>query len=352
MSTTTAIDTNIQRALVQRDLTQPVSGPHAMQQLITAAHTTLAERWSCQRQLQRGSALVHMPSSLFGQDLKRIGRNIAPTVLLRPRTRIHLPELLSSQALNPPEDLLLICPGVVYRRSPLTPLHDSEPHQLDLWRLQRGRLSTIELADMLQTVLAAVLPEHRYRLLPASRPHLVCGMRIELATAAGWLNIGHAGLLTDSVLATAGLEPSDFSALGMTLGLDRVLMQRKGIPHIRLLRSDAPAIAEQMLDLQPYRPLHTAPALTRELQLSETISDCHKDLADCLRRLPARQLAVIESAELLDDHMLRLSLCDHEQALSEQDADAIGKNVLELIDQAAARQPAPFQARKAASLTG
>src|SRR5690625_3180095 len=162
MPSSHSLDSTALNALAQRDLTRSDLGSHALQQLIMDAHTALAERWNCRRELHRSNAPLKTISPATEQQADQFERHLAPGLMLRSRMRSELPDLLVSQSLNPPDDLLLVCPGVVYRRSPLTPLHTSEPHQLDLWRLHRGRLSTIELADMLQTVLTALLPEHRY----------------------------------------------------------------------------------------------------------------------------------------------------------------------------------------------
>ena len=53
-----ANDPAAQRALTQRDLTDPAAGPHALQQLIADAHTALAHRWHCRRELHRGAAVI------------------------------------------------------------------------------------------------------------------------------------------------------------------------------------------------------------------------------------------------------------------------------------------------------
>ena len=52
------------------------------------------------------------------------------------------------------------------------------------------------------------------------------------------------------VLRGAGVEGT---GLAMGLGLDRILMLRKGIADIRLLRAEDPRIAGQMGDLAVYR---------------------------------------------------------------------------------------------------
>jgi phenylalanyl-tRNA synthetase alpha chain len=50
-------------------------------------------------------------------------------------------------------------------------------------------------------------------------------------------------------------------------GLDRLVMLRKGIRDIRLLRSTDPRVAEQLLDLSPYKPVSAMPAVRRDLSV-------------------------------------------------------------------------------------
>lgn len=336
MPVSASIDGPSRRALALRDLTDPHAGPHALQQLVTDTHTALAQRWGCRRQLQRGTIIV------AASDPAGIERQLTPELALRPRMRSLLPELLSAQALDLPEDLLLVCPGMVYRRSPISPLHSSEPHQLDLWRLRRGRLGTIELAEMLRTVLSTLLPGRHYRLLPAARPHLSHGMRIDLHTSHGWLAIGRAGLLAPPLLAAAGLDPAGLSAIGMTLGLDRVLMQRKGIHHIQLLRSQLPAIATQMLDLGPFQLPVDAPLQIRDIALPSATRSSAEQLADHIRILLPEQLDMIEAVELLAGNRLRLSLRHPCRQLSGRDADAIAAAVGDLLAQPATEPRAAY----------
>jgi phenylalanyl-tRNA synthetase alpha chain len=68
----------------------------------------------------------------------------------------------------------------------------------------------------------------------------------------GWVEIGECGLAHPDVLASAGRNPREWTGLAMGLGLDRLLMLRKGMPDIRLLRSTDPRIAGQMQDLAPH----------------------------------------------------------------------------------------------------
>ncbi|MEA5361459.1 hypothetical protein VA596_18080 [Amycolatopsis sp., V23-08] len=86
-----------------------------------------------------------------------------------------------------------------------------------------------------------------WRLRDRPRPYTVDGARLDVEHDGAWVEVAECGLASPAVLARAGL------ALGM--GLDRMLMLLKCIPDIRLLRSAAPTVADQMLDLEPCRPV-------------------------------------------------------------------------------------------------
>ncbi len=60
-------------------------------------------------------------------------------------------------------------------------------------------------------------------------------------------------------------------------------MLRKGIPDIRLLRSADRRIAEQMLDLKPYRPVSAMPPITRDLSVAVDAEDEVEELGDRVR---------------------------------------------------------------------
>jgi phenylalanyl-tRNA synthetase alpha chain len=83
----------------------------------------------------------------------------------------------------------------------------------------------------------------------------------------------------------------------MGLGLDRILMLRKGIDDIRLLRSTDPRVASQMLDLDPYRAVSTMPPTRRDLSIAIASETTAEELGDRVRAaLGARADAVEEIA--------------------------------------------------------
>jgi phenylalanyl-tRNA synthetase alpha chain len=78
-------------------------------------------------------------------------------------------------------------------------------------------------------------------------------------------------------------------------------MLHKGIPDIRLLRSDDPRVATQMLDLAPYRPVSYLPAIRRDLSVAVDAGDSAEDLGDRVRDALGDAAAVIEEIAVLSE---------------------------------------------------
>jgi phenylalanyl-tRNA synthetase alpha chain len=54
--------------------------------------------------------------------------------------------------------VLLVCPGITYRRDSIDRLHTGTPHQLDLWRVTRGRVGEGHLDEMIGILACALVP--------------------------------------------------------------------------------------------------------------------------------------------------------------------------------------------------
>jgi phenylalanyl-tRNA synthetase alpha chain len=297
----------LRRALSVRDLTDPTSGPHALQQLVEAALEALRQAWSCAVRVHRQSPIVsiadnydrlHYPPGGAARDA-RYTRYVCDTALLRTQTSAMIPGLLRSLAEVPPEDVLLACPGLVYRRDCIDRLHTGEPHQMDLWRIRRGApLGVSDLREMIDTVVRALLPGRELRVEPARHPYTTDGLQIDVRDGEQWVEIGECGLALPALLAENGLEPGLTTGLAMGLGLDRILMLRKGLDDIRLLRSADPRIASQMLDLEPYRPVSSMPAVRRDLSLVLGEEDTPEELGDAVRAALGARAELVESVEV------------------------------------------------------
>ncbi len=177
--------------------------------------------------------------------------------------------------------MLLVCPGIVYRRDAIDWQHTGTPHQMDLWRVSSQPLGNGDMDEMTELLIGALLPGFEHRSERRVHPYTVDGRQVDVAANGEWIEVWECGLAHPDVLARAGL--AGWHGLALGLGLDRFLMLRKGIPDIRLLRSTDTRIADQMLDLSPYRPVSAMPAVTRDLSVVVNAEDDIEQLGDRVR---------------------------------------------------------------------
>ena len=295
----------LHRAVSLRDLSDPADGPHAMQRVVDAIVDRLRVAWRCPVVVQRASPIttvadnydrLHYPPDGAARSA-RYTRWITPTRLLRTHTTAMVPPLLRMLAAAGVEDALLVCPGVVYRRDCIDRLHTGAPHQLDLWRIGPA-LSEADLDRMIAMVVEAALPGAAARCPPAEHPYTERGREIEVRDGGAWVEIGEAGLASAAVLHESGLHPS-VSGLAMGLGLDRLLMLRKGIDDIRLLRSEDPRVTVQMQDLSAYRSVSSRPPIRRDLSLAVDATTDAELLGDRVRAALGPDAASVEEVVIL-----------------------------------------------------
>jgi phenylalanyl-tRNA synthetase alpha chain len=203
------------------------------------------------------------------------------------------------------EDALLACPGLTYRRDAIDRLHVGEPHQLDLWRIARRDLGRDELHEMIALVATALLPGAELRIDPATHPYTTGGLEVHARVGGEWVEVLECGVAHPGVLERCGLPAARYSGLAMGIGLDRMLMLRKGIDDIRALRSDDPRIARQMLDLEPYRPVSNQPATRRDLSIAVHEDLTAAELCDRVREILGERSASIEAIEVLAETACR-----------------------------------------------
>jgi phenylalanyl-tRNA synthetase alpha chain len=303
----------VRRALSVRDLTDPAAGPHAMQRLLDEVVAALQAAWQLPARVHRASPIVsvadnydrlHYPPEGAARDA-RYTRYVCDVAVLRTQTSTMIPGLLRDLAAAPEDDLLLVCPGVVYRRDCIDRLHTGEPHQVDLWRIRRGPpLGPEDLTRMIALVVGAALPGRPHRLLRTAHPYTEQGLEIEVSagdSGDSWVEVGECGLALPALLAENGLDPAEWSGLAMGLGLDRLVMLRKGLDDIRLLRATEPRVAAQMLDLEPYRPVSTLPAVDRDLSLVLDGDDTLEDLGDRVRAALGERAEEVEAVTVLSE---------------------------------------------------
>ena len=321
------------RALALRDLTDGDQGPHALQLIVAELTRALASAWQCMTIVHRASPIVsvadnydrlHYPRDGATRDA-RYTRYVNEDALLRTQTSAVIPGLLRSLAHDPPADVLLACPGLVYRRDTIDRSHTGEPHQIDLWRVRRGpALSSADLSAMIELATRSVLPGHAWRCHPAEHPYTTNGLQIDVQVRGHWLEIAECGLALPEILLEAGLGP-EYSGLAMGMGLDRLLMLRKGMDDIRLLRSSDPRVQAQLLDLEPYRAVSRQPAVRRDLSIVVDRDDTPEELGDRVRRALGAQVSSVEAVEVLSETQ---ALDLPEQAVQRLRIEVGQKNVL------------------------
>jgi phenylalanyl-tRNA synthetase alpha chain len=152
---------------------------------------------------------------------------------------------------------------------------------------------------MVATVVDAVVPGRQWRVLGAEHPYTVGGLQIDVRDGPSWVEIGECGLAHPDLLSSCGVR--SHSGLAMGLGLDRLLMLRKGIDDIRLLRATDPRIGSQMLDLSPYRTVSSMPAIRRDLSIVVRESTTGEELGDRVRGALGDRADAIEAVEVVGE---------------------------------------------------
>jgi phenylalanyl-tRNA synthetase alpha chain len=298
----------LRRALSVPDLTDPSCGiPHALAQLVQDVVHALLQAWRCEVIVERRSPIVsiadnydrlHYPPGGAARDA-RYSRYVCESAILRTQTSAMIPPLLRRLAPRPPVDALLACPGLVYRRDCIDRLHSAEPHQLDLWRVSRAHpLARSDLRDMIERVVSTLLPGREWRTSAAEHPYTLEGLQIDVRDGDGWIEIGECGLALPELLCENGHPAPPASGLAMGLGLDRILMLRKGIGDIRLLRASDPRVASQMRDLTAYRPVSALPAVKRDLSIVVDGDMTAEELGDLARSALSERAELVEAIEL------------------------------------------------------
>jgi phenylalanyl-tRNA synthetase alpha chain len=339
------------RDLSIRDLTDPAQGPHALQPLLGEIISSLQLRWpETEVRLVRGDRVVTLADNYwhlgYAADAvtvdSRYTRYVDEGHVLRSHSSALIPPALRALAEKAPAesagtDVLLVCPGICYRRDAVDRLHTGTPHQVDLWRITNRRsLDEADLEDMIAGIVSGALPGASWRTAATGHPYTTGGRQIDAAIPAqsrpaaraaygldgdGWVEIGECGLAAPAVLSACGL-PADksrtgeccgagaeyvdgphreWTGLAMGLGLDRLLMLRKGIPDIRLLRSSDPRIATQLLDLRPYQAVSTLPPIRRDVSVAvDAYAEISAEtLGDQVREALGADADAVESVSLL-----------------------------------------------------
>ena len=114
----------LQSDLSIRDLSDPAEGPHAIQVLARRAVERLSGAWGCEVRWCRGGRIVPVADNYdrLGYAAEAITRDARYTRyadaghMLRSHSTAMVPAALRELAGEPGDDVLLACPGIVYRQ--------------------------------------------------------------------------------------------------------------------------------------------------------------------------------------------------------------------------------------------
>jgi phenylalanyl-tRNA synthetase alpha chain len=279
-----------------------------MQILIEEILSALRKEWGCEIKIHRESPIIPVennynklryPLDGAARDA-RYSRYVTSGTLLRTMTSAMVPGAMPSIAQNLPDDVLLACPGIVYRRDCIDRLHTGEPHQLDLWRVHRSKpMNANELRRMIQVIAETALPAMGWRIEPRVHPYTLEGLQIDVNHNGEWIEIGECGIAHPEIIAENIPNLQGLSGLALGLGLDRLLMIRKNIKDIRLLRSNDPRVAVQKEDLTPYREVSSMPPVIRDISVVLDENAGLEDIGDKVREVLLTEAGVVENVEIL-----------------------------------------------------
>lgn len=218
---------------------------------------------------------------------------------------------------------------------------------------RRAALTHHDLREMARLVVSAALPGYEWRAIRAEYPYTTDGLEIDVKSGNRWVEIGECGLVLRTLLEENSLDPAHVSGLAMGLGLDRALMLRNGMEDIRLLRSSDPRVAGQLLDLPPYRPVSSQPAIRRDPSVAVDGDETAEELGVRVRAALGERAARVESVEVLSETLygdlpaaaaarlgispgpknvlLRVVLRDLERALTREEANELRDEIYAAI---------------------
>ncbi|MGH9154718.1 MAG: hypothetical protein ACRD1K_02435 [Acidimicrobiales bacterium] len=177
----------LERDLDLRDLTEPDAGPHAIQLLVDNAADALTSAWGCAQRRAPGERIVAIADNYdnlgFTPDAAsrdvRYTRYVDEHRMLRSHASAMIPPALRTLATDPVDDVLLVCPGIVFRRDAIDRLHTGTPHQLDLWRISQGPLGNRDMDEMIRLLTDALVPGMSFTTEARVHPYTLDGRQVD-----------------------------------------------------------------------------------------------------------------------------------------------------------------------------
>jgi phenylalanyl-tRNA synthetase alpha chain len=258
-----------------RDLSDKNQGEHCMQLIMNEVIDALKKYWNCPVTIYRENPIVTVWENYDKLKIDKESvlrsevytRYVDDNHVLRTMASVMVPRGLQSIKDDIKPNHLLACVGLVYRRDQIDRVHSGVHHQMDLWYTSETPVTDDDMKKMIDIIVKVVTGNDNteYITLPRVHPYTAEGREIDIMLDGKPLEILECGLTNPKILEENGCKGKYGLALG--LGLERILMVRKGIKDIRLLRSTNEKVLCQMNDLEPYKEVSCMPAVVRDISV-------------------------------------------------------------------------------------
>jgi phenylalanyl-tRNA synthetase alpha chain len=178
---------------------------------------------------------------------------ISSNVLLRTHTSNIQARVMETHA--PP--IRIIAPGKVYRNETITARSHVFFHQIELFYVDK-QVTFSDLMSTLNEFLRKLFnKEVETRFRPSYFPFVEPGMEVDLRCLTcegsgchlckytGWLEIAGAGMIHPEVLKNGGLDPEEYTGFAWGMGVERVILLKRGVSDIRLFTENDMRFLEQ-----------------------------------------------------------------------------------------------------------
>lgn len=226
--------------------------------------------------------------------------------ILRTHTTAQIPGILRDLSKHDDwEDVVILLPGLAYRRDVTDKKHVGQVHMLEMWRVVKTNgdkpIVKDDLLAVVKGVAATAAPGWKLRIVDMPHPYTKQGIEVNAVSGDRDIEILECGLINDQILTNAGLDPKVYSGWALGMGLDRLVMTLKDIPDIRYLRSNNPGITKQMKDLEKYQEVSNQPAIQRDMSYSVPSTYVEEDINEDIREALGDKANILESVEVLSE---------------------------------------------------
>ena len=319
----------LKKDLETRDLSDINQGEHCMQLIMNEVINALKEYWNCPVTIYRENPIVTVEDNYDKLKIDKESvlrsevytRYVDDNHVLRTMASVMVPRGLQSIKDDIKPNRLLACVGLVYRRDQIDRIHSGVHHQMDLWYTSENPVSEQDMQDMINIIVKVVTGKENaeYTTIPKIHPYTQNGREIDIIVDGKPLEILECGITNPKILEENGCKGKYGLALG--LGLERILMVRKGIKDIRLLRSTNEKVLSQMNDLEPYKEVSSMPPVIRDISVVvdknldvELLGDMVKDSGvDTHIIEEVKILSETQYEELTNTAKERLGIEEHEK---------------------------------------